>query len=228
VIWALSFHWHLESFHYLDESFYRTHDTRGHEGSLLQNVVKAAYNNRKQISTEQESGSRFPEFLVKISTDYIEKFSMVYECKPANCDTNERRQHSPREPQHRDIAVDPKPPTPNNRPYTRKWPIAELSRQCNSLRATNTTVVAENATLRQQICNLKQLDEVGRRFPILSHHLESLTQSVDLLAPRYSATMKPFYILAASVGETLYGFLTASLAFHRGDKSKDIATVGLK
>jgi hypothetical protein len=83
------------------------------------------------VPIEQESDSRFPQFLVKISTDYIEKFSMVYECKPANCDTNARRQHSPREPQHRDIEVDPKPPTPNNRPYIRKWPIAALSRQCN-------------------------------------------------------------------------------------------------
>jgi hypothetical protein len=40
--------------------------------------------------------------------------------------------------------------------------------------------------------------------------------------------MKPFYILAASMAETLYGLLIASLAFHRGDKSNDIATVGVK
>jgi hypothetical protein len=83
------------------------------------------------IPVEQESGSPFLQFLVKISTDYVEKFSTVYERKPANCDTNERCQHSPSEPQHCDIAVDPKPLTPNNRPYTRKWLIAELSRQCN-------------------------------------------------------------------------------------------------
>jgi hypothetical protein len=88
--------------------------------------------------------------------------------------------------------------------------------------------VAENASLRQQICKLRQLDEVGRRFPILSHHLESLMQSIDLLAPRYSATMKPFYILATSMGETLYGILIVSLVCHRGDKSNNIATVGVK
>jgi hypothetical protein len=82
-----------------------------------------------------------------------------------------------------------------------------------SLRSTNTTLVAENASLRQQICELKQLDEVGRRFPILSHHLESLMQSVDLVAPRYSATMRPFYILAASMGETLYRFFDSFLGF---------------
>jgi hypothetical protein len=130
-----------------------------------------------------------------------------------NCDTNERRQHFPREPQHRDIAVDPKPPTPNNRPYTRKWPIAQLSRQCNSLRATNTALVAESASLRQQICKFKQLDEVGRRFPILSHHLELLMQSVDLLAPRHSATMKPFYSLGASMNETLHGLFDSFFRF---------------
>jgi hypothetical protein len=47
-----------------------------------------------------------------------------------------------------------------------------------------TALIAENASLPQQICKLRQLDEVGRRFPILSHHLESLMQTVDLLAPR--------------------------------------------
>jgi hypothetical protein len=92
----------------------------------------------------------------------------------------------------------------------------------------NITFIAENASLRQQVCKLKQLDEVGRRFSILSHHLESLMQSVDLLAPPYSATMKPFDILAASMGETLYELLIASSAFHREDKSNDIATVSVK
>jgi hypothetical protein len=91
--------------------------------------------------------------------------------------------------------------------------LANAISECNSLRATNTTLVAENASLRQQICKLKQLDEVGRHFPILSHHLESLMQSVYLLAPRYGATMKPFYLLAASMGETLYGLFDSFLGF---------------
>jgi hypothetical protein len=38
-------------------------------------------------------------------------------------------------------------------------------------------------------------------------------QSVDLLAPRYRATMKPFYILATSMGETLYGLFDSFLGF---------------
>jgi hypothetical protein len=91
--------------------------------------------------------------------------------------------------------------------------LANAISECNTLRATNTTLAAENASLRQQICKLKQLDEVGRRFPILSHHLESLVQSVDLLAPRERGTMKPFYILAASMSETLYGLFDNFLGF---------------
>jgi hypothetical protein len=91
--------------------------------------------------------------------------------------------------------------------------LANAISECNSLRATNPILAAESASLRQQICKLKQLDEVGRRFPILSHHLESLMQSVDLPAPQYSATMKPFYILAASMGETLYGLFDSFLGF---------------
>jgi cell division protein FtsB len=62
--------------------------------------------------------------------------------------------------------------------------LANTISECNSLQANNTTLVAANASLRQQIGKLKQLDEVGRRFSILSHHLESLMQSVDLLTPR--------------------------------------------
>jgi hypothetical protein len=85
--------------------------------------------------------------------------------------------------------------------------------ECNSHRATNTTVVAENASLRQQICKLKELDEVGRRLSILSHHLEPLMESFDLLALRYSATMKPFYVIAAYMGETLYGLFDSFLSF---------------
>jgi hypothetical protein len=50
-------------------------------------------------------------------------------------------------------------------------------------------------------------------LPILSHHLEWLMQLVDLLAPRDNATMKPFYILAASMGETLYGLFGSFLGF---------------
>jgi hypothetical protein len=91
--------------------------------------------------------------------------------------------------------------------------LANAISECNSLRATNTTLIAENASLRQQICKFKQLDEVGCRFPILSHHLETLMQSVDLLTRRYSATMKPFYILATFMGETVYGLFDSFLAF---------------
>jgi hypothetical protein len=38
-------------------------------------------------------------------------------------------------------------------------------------------------------------------------------QSVDLLAPRYSATIEPFYILAASMTKTLYGLFESFLGF---------------
>jgi hypothetical protein len=68
-------------------------------------------------------------------------------------------------------------------------------------------------SLRQQICKIRQLDEVGHCFPVLSHHLESLMQSVNLLGPRYNATMKPLYILAASMGKTLYGLFDNFLGF---------------
>jgi hypothetical protein len=94
--------------------------------------------------------------------------------------------------------------------------LAHAISKCNSLRATNTTLVTENTNLQQQISKLKQLDEVGRRFPILSHHLESLMQSVNLLARWYNATMKPFYILARSMGKTLYRLFGSFLGFPSG------------
>jgi hypothetical protein len=62
---------------------------------------------------------------------------------------------------------------------------------------------AENALQRQQTQKFGQFDEVCRRFPLLSHHIESPLQSASMRTPRCSAKMKPFYVLVGSMGEIL-------------------------
>jgi hypothetical protein len=82
--------------------------------------------------------------------------------------------------------------------------LTSAKAECNCLRETNTFLSAENTLLRQQIHKFGQFNEVCRRFPPLSHHIESLLQSVSMRTPRYSAKMKASYVLVGSMGETLY------------------------
>jgi hypothetical protein len=76
--------------------------------------------------------------------------------------------------------------------------------ECNALRQMNATVSVHTTHLQHQTQKLQQFGEVCSRFPILSHHVASLMESTSQRTPRYNSKVKPFYILAGWMGETLY------------------------
>jgi hypothetical protein len=82
--------------------------------------------------------------------------------------------------------------------------LAVAIEECNALRETNTALSAPNALLQSQTRQVQQFNAVCNRFPVLSDHVTSLVQSTNQWAPCCNSKMRPFYIIAASMGETRY------------------------
>jgi hypothetical protein len=98
--------------------------------------------------------------------------------------------------------------------------LAIAAEECNALRETNAAVSAHNALLQSQTRQVQQFNALCSRFLVLSHHTTSLMQSTNQRIPCYNSK-KPFYILAVSIGKTLYWFFDCLFGSRHGRKLND-------
>jgi hypothetical protein len=91
--------------------------------------------------------------------------------------------------------------------------LAIAIEKCNPLRETNAAFSAHNALLQSQTKQVQQFNAVGSRFPVLFHHVTSLMQSTNQQIHCYNSKMKRFYIITASMGETMYQLFDCLFGF---------------
>jgi hypothetical protein len=91
--------------------------------------------------------------------------------------------------------------------------LAIAIEECNALCEVNAALSVHNALLQFQTKQVQQFKAVYIRFPVLSYHVTAMMQSTNQRTPCYNSKMKSFYMLAISMGETLYRLFDCLFGF---------------